>query len=437
MTQSTHRMTRASRRGRIAAGTAAATAGALILAACGGGGEGDDGGDVSLTFTWWGDTSRTERYEESIDLFEEQNPGITIQTQYGSWGDYWTARNTEAAGGSLPDVMQMDIAYLTEYGAGNRLLDLEPHIGEQIDTSTLPESLMPSAQVGGTTYAIPTGTNTMATFFNTTLMAELDIEVPTEQLTWDEYHNLIAQLTEAGAAADPQVYGAVDYTRVFWMFQMWLTQQGMSMFTDDGQLAFTEADLAEWWSKTEDLRSTEGVVPAQQIAQLTEDPVSTGVAVSDVSWDNFLVRFSEGTGGDEFTMLPPPSDQPGEGGLFLKPSLLLAVGANSAHPEEAAQFIDFIVNDPEVSEIFGTSRGVPASDPAIEALSDAEGLDAAIIDYEESVEPLLTAAPPPPVSGFGGLEEAFVRIYEELSYGQITPAEAASQWFTEAQEAMS
>jgi multiple sugar transport system substrate-binding protein len=418
---------------------------ALTLTACsngssaeqqGGGGEETSAENVTLDFTWWGDASRAERYEEAVALFEERNPNIDVRTSYASFGDYWTARNTEAAASSLPDVIQMDIAYLTEYAEGARIAPLDEYLGEQIDVSTLPEALLPAAQLDGVTYGIPTSSNTLATIVNTDLLAELGLEVPAGDLTWDEYDAFLSQVAQTGASQDPPVYGSVDYTQIFWLFQIWLGQQGKSMFTEDGQLGFDESDLAEWWGRGEALREAGAVMPPDRHEQLEGvDAIGAQETASEISWDNFLVRFSEGAGGAAMAMLPPPADDPANRGLFLKPSLMLSISATSEHPAEAAQLVDFLINDPEVGEIFGMSRGVPASSSALEGF-EPEGLDAQILEYEQSLEQYLTSSPPPPVAGFGTLEQAFVRITGDLAHDAVSLEDAVAQWFTEAESAL-
>ena len=59
-------------------------------------------GDVSMTFTWWGNQTRNERTQAALDLYSEQNPGVTFDTQPAEWNDYWTKLSTLAAGNSLP-----------------------------------------------------------------------------------------------------------------------------------------------------------------------------------------------------------------------------------------------------------------------------------------------------------------------------------------------
>ncbi|WP_081447883.1 ABC transporter substrate-binding protein [Sanguibacter keddieii] len=423
---------RATRRARTA--VAGALAVVLLTAGCSSG-DADAGGKTVIDFTWWGDVSRAERYEEAVAVFEKENPDIDVRTSYGAWDSYWSSRNVEAASGNLPDVMQMDIAYVTEYGSTGRLAPLDEHIGSTIDVSTLPDTLLPTGQIDGTTVAIPTSTATLATMVNTDLFTELGVDVPTEPLTWDEYDTLLGDLATAGASGDPTVYGSVDYTQIFWLFQIWLGQQGKTMFDGDA-LGFDESDLATWWERAQPLHADGTFMPPARLTQLEGvDALGIGETASEISWDNFLVRFSEGSRSGTLELLQPPADDPDQSGLFLKPSLLLSVGANTEHPEESAKLVDFLTNSPEVGEIFGMSRGVPSSSSAIEGF-EPEGLDLQILEYEQSLEPYLTSSPPPPVSGFGTLESTFVRLSEELGYGTMTVDQAVEQWFAEAESVL-
>lgn len=414
----------------------------LLLSGCsaGSGNEGNEGADgteeVTLTLSFWGDASRSERYEKAIDLFEAENENVTIQTTFAGFGDYWTARNTEAAGGSLPDVIQMDLAYINQYASTNQLVPLDDYFGDVIDTSTIEETLASAGEVDGQTYALASSASTLSTLVNDDLLSELGVEAPPEDFTWDEYDSFLAEVTEAGTSKDPQVYGAMDYTVTFWLFQMWLQQEGLQFIDENGELGFTPEDLERWWARGDALREAGAVLPPQRLEQLQGvDALGSGEVASEISWDNFLVRFSEGPAEPTLSMLPIPASEDGDRSTFLKPGLMMAIGANSEHPDESAAFIDFLINSQEVGEIFGASRGVPSSSNAVEGMA-AEGLDAQLVEYEASIEEDLTGAAPPPVEGLGSLEEAFVRIHQDLSFGSIDPAEAAKTWFNEAESAI-
>ncbi|MBL0888671.1 ABC transporter substrate-binding protein [Myceligenerans indicum] len=419
------------RRG-VRAGTAAlAAAGMVALGACSGGPAVGGDEEIALTFAFWGDASRADRYEESIALFEEEHPNVTVQPSYAGFGDYWTARNTEAAGSSLPDVFQMDVTYLYQYASTHQLLPLDEYTRDTIDISSFPESVMPATRVDGQIYGIPTSTGTLANFFNADLLADLGMEPPEGDLTWDEYDAYLTEVAGAGADHDPVVDGSTQYVQIMSVFEIWLAQRGKTLYTPEGELGFTEGDLAEWWGRGTRMLESGGFVDPKRTEQLESDTLSARYTASEISFYNFLVRFTEGTGGDEFTMTLPPADDPDDRGLYLKPSLMLSIGANSEHPEVAAEFIDFITNDPQVSEIFGTSRGVPVSASAIEGL-DAEGLDAQILEYWEQVAEFADDAPPPPPEGAGAVEAEFIRIAQDVAFGATSIDDGVAEFFTSA-----
>ncbi|TDE91648.1 carbohydrate ABC transporter substrate-binding protein [Occultella glacieicola] len=421
---------------------------ALGLTACGGGGdEGDDGAtggggtvdpdeEITLTVTWWGNDDRADRYNQAIELFNEEYPNITINPNFSAWPDYWTARATEAAGSALPDVMQMDLAYISQFGSRGQLLDLDPYIGGELDVSGMPESLLAAGQLEAGTVGIPQSTNTLALFYNPAVVTQLGIEPPANDLTWDDYDAWITQAAEAGAGLDPVLYGSGDYTGVFWLFIQHLVQEGNEVFTADGEIAFTEDDMKEWLNRTTDLRADGSLFPTERTVQLAPlGGFTVNEVASEFSWDNFLAGYLADSGAESIEMLPMPLGSSGERGMFQKPSMLLSAGSNTEHPEAAAAFIDFITNDPAVGAIFGTSRGVPATESARSELS-AEGTDAQVIAYEESVADDITESVPTLPEGFGSIEATWLRLAEELGYGQITVDEFVEQWFAEAESAL-
>ncbi|SKC74239.1 ABC transporter substrate-binding protein [Krasilnikoviella flava] len=425
---------------RKAAGAAAATvAVALTLTACGGGTDAAEPGsaekvstdeDITISLAWWGEPARAEMYEEAVDLFEEKHPNITVQTQFQDWDGYWTSRATEAAGGALPDVIQMDLSYLRQYGATGQLLDLDGQSGVNLDTGGVDDSLLASGQIDGSQFGVPTSTNTLATFYNADLLKKVGVEPLAEGYTWDDYSEWIQEVTEAGAGEDPALYGGTDFTGTFWFFLQWLIQQGEEPFSEDGELNFDEAQLTEWLNLGQGLRDSEAIFPIQKTKQL--EPLGgfhVNQVASESTWDNFLAGYVAESG-EDIQMLPIPSGENGPA-QFWKPSMLLSASAQTEQPEAAAALIDFLINEPEVGKIFGTSKGVPAVQAQIDAMDVEPGsVDEQVVQYEEDVTDVVTEPAPVPVEGFGEIEAEFKRLGEELQYGNVTVDEFVTQWFS-------
>ncbi|RKN06068.1 ABC transporter substrate-binding protein [Streptomyces radicis] len=426
--------------GRTAlSGLALALAGSLALTACGSdGGGGDDGGQVTLRFTWWGADERSQRYEEAIALFEEANPDIEVQTGFAEFQDYWTQRSTDATSGELPDVLQMDLSRLLEYTNAGLLYDMTEFEGNQLDTSQIDEELLASGQVDEQLLGIPTGTNTWALHYNPDLLAELGVEPPEWDYTWEDYHAFVAEVSEAGADLDPRVHGATDYTVTWWVFLQWLVQQGTEPFAENGEMNFTEDDLRTFLSSTDALRDAGHTFPIERLDQLTPlGGFNSGEAAVEFHWDNFIHSYANDLGNENIQLMPMPSGPDGEKHMFYKPSMQLSMGANTAHPEEAAALIDFLINDPEAGQIIGTDLGVPASQGRLDALDVEDGsLEQRAIEYEQRVadEGYVTETVPRHPEGFGALETEYVEVLgNEFSYGQIDADDFVDRLFTEAE----
>jgi multiple sugar transport system substrate-binding protein len=413
----------------VAIGTASAAA----LAACGNGSSssgqtGSAENPVTINYTWWGNDDRAERTRKAIALFESKNKDIKVNGNFTDFAGYWQKRATEAAGGGLPDVMQWDLSYLRDYGQRNQLLDLGT---VKIDTSAFEKSLLPSGQIKGKTYGIPTSTNAFAVYYDPAKLASLGIAEPTGKWTWSEFQ---AFLKEVGDKGNGTLYGSTDFTGVWWQFNIWLRQKNIQAFNSDGKLGFSKDDLKTWWNLNSKLRGTQAIVPEDRVTQLKpKSPFGSNVSAAEVTWDNFMAGYLGDSGAKELKLVPVPSDDPNNLGLFLKPSMLMVASAKTKFKDAAARFIDFMVNDPEVGQIFKTSRGVPASKTQRDGTT-FDGADKLVVDYEKSIEQYLKDAPEPPIVGFGTLEASFGRIASDLNYGKLTVDGAVDAWFKEAED---
>ncbi|WP_430781828.1 ABC transporter substrate-binding protein [Actinoplanes sp. G11-F43] len=407
-------------------------AAAPALSACGGGD--DSSGTVTLNFAFWGNDDRAGKYQQAVDLFQQQNAGIKVQTSFAAWDVYWQQRSTEAASSSLPDVLQMDLAYLAKYARTRQLRALDDQFGDGLNVTGIDPNILPAGKYEDGTYGIPTGTNAFTLNYNAAMLTELGIDEPKAPMTWAQYQQFIKDVSAKGAGRPEKVYGSGDYTSVFWIYLHYLRQSGKEPFTGN-KLNFTEADLTAWWESTAAMRPTE-LLPAKVTTELKPvSPFAKSRTASEFSWDNQIAGYIGDSGGKgEFKQLPLPSDS-GTSGLFFKAAMLLSVAQNSEHPAQAVKLVDFLTNNPEVGRIFGTSRGVPVV-PAQRDAIQATGTDANVLAYEDSVRSSVGASQGALPEGFGTIETEFLTISEEINYGRATPAEAAKRWFASAADAL-
>jgi len=413
------------------------TAGAaVVLAGCASGGNDaaqpaatfDPDEEVTLDLAFWGNDIRADLYNQAIEAFNEEYPNITVNSTFLAFPEFWEKRQTEAAGKNLPDVMQFDYSYLRQYSQNNLLLDLEPYLGNIIDTEPLPENILDIGVVDGKTTGIATSTNAWGLFTNPKLLETAGVE-EFEGGSWEDYSEWIAEVTDGAGGA---FWGGSDFSGRIQNLELQLRAEGKDLFDEDGQPGFDEERLAEFWESGADIRENSGI-PQQRVEEVVpKGAFDSALTASELTWDNFGAGYLAGLGADytELGLIEPPITEEGAKDLYLKPSMLHSVSANTEHPEAAATLVDFLVNSPQSGEIFGTNRGLPASETAL-AAAELDPLSQQVKDYEASIADRLGDAPPVPIVGYGTLEEKFRQIGTELNFGTMTVDEAVSEFFTE------
>ncbi|MER5227452.1 ABC transporter substrate-binding protein [Streptomyces flaveus] len=410
--------------------TAAVLALCATLTSCTGSGDSVGGGKVVLRYTWWGNPDRAARTEEAVALFEERNPGIDIQTSFSGYEPYKQKLATQAAGGDAPDVMQLDYRMIDQYASGGVLLDLAKQ-QSALSTADIDKGLLATGVVDGKQYAIPQarGTETMA--YDAKQWKASGVEPPREGWTWSDWADAMRAL-----AKETGKPGGTDPGQSEDCFEVWLRGQGKELYTKVGQLGFSADDLAEWWTFTDKLRREGAVSPAEETTQIDgtveNTPLGRGKAISDMNWDapasGFLALVPGGV-----TLAPMPSGEDGTPGQYFKPSMFMGVAEASEHPKQAAQFIDFMLNDMDAAKILGATRGIPINATIREAIAPGlKDFDKTIDEYQASVDGDLNAPPQAPPSGDSALQTTFMRDYDQVSYERMSPREAAEDYVTEA-----
>ncbi|WP_194396590.1 ABC transporter substrate-binding protein [Microbacterium atlanticum] len=417
---------------RLLAATALAAGTALVLAGCAGGSSDDaaafdPGEKVTLDFAFWGNDDRAARYNQLIEAFNEEYPNITVNTSFTDFPSFWEKRQTEAAGGGLPDVFQFSDSYLRQYGESGNLLDLA-EVSEYIDTTTFDESLLGSGALDGTQYSLPTGYSLWANFVNDDLVAQAGVEAPEAGTSFADFDDWMASVTDATGGA---VYGGTDYTQRIQVFELVLRANGGDLYTDEGELGFTEDELREFWESGDDIR--DGVtVPQQKLEELSpKSGFGAATTASEMSWSNFLGGYLADSGSSSISIVAPPTAKEGSKDLYRQAGLQVAIAENTEHPEAAAIFLDFVVNSPEAGEIFGTTLGFPASSSKLEGAT-LEGPDKQVADYIEAAAERIGDAPPVPVVGYGSLEQTFWDLGKSIGLGALSVDDAVTQFFAEA-----
>ncbi|BBC37961.1 ABC transporter substrate-binding protein [Streptomyces graminofaciens] len=413
-----------------AAGASLAVAGLGATAtACGGGSDSADG-TVTIRYAWWGAEDRAEKIKKTIALFEKKYPKIKVKTDFQPYTDFWKKFNTQASGGNPPDVFQNAIGFLRKYDAKNVLLDLSEQVkAGNLSMEGFRAGLDKFGEIDGKLLGVPVGSNSMSLVIDQPVYTKAGVK-PEQGWTWDDFDAAMKKIRDkTGRAGDSGMYG------VMYLYDLYLRQNGKAFFTEDS-LGFTEADLKQWWSKAEKGLEEGLYADPKKVAQIKpKSAVSAELAGGEFTWDNFTLRYSS-EGKSEYRLAPIPTTDGKKTGQYLG-SLMLSASKRTQHPKEVAQFIDFMVHEPEVAKIMGYDRGVPATQAQYDAFTPTDEVNKAIAAYEESlVEAGVLEPITPHPNGADICEAAFLRIGEELAMGKRSVDDAVKQFFTESKTAL-
>ncbi|WP_231626699.1 ABC transporter substrate-binding protein [Streptomyces apocyni] len=413
---------------RIAGGSVAALGLTATATACGGGsGSGD--GKVTIRYAWWGSDDRAKRISESIKLFEKKYPKIKVKKDFQPYPDFWKKFNTQASGGNPPDVFQNAIGFLRKYDAKNVLLDLKDQVtAGNLSMDNFRAGLATFGEVDGKLLGVPVGSNSMALVIDKPVYTKAGVK-PEQGWTWDDLDEALGKIRDkTDRAGDSGMYG------IMYLYDIYLRQQGKAFFTEEG-LGFTEADLTQWWTKADKSIKSGLVADTKKVVQAKpKSAVTAELAAGEFTWDNFTNRYTD-EGKSEYGLAPIPTTDGKKTGQYLG-SLMLSASRKTKHPKEVAQFIDFMVHDPEVGKIMEYDRGVHATTEQYEAYQPSDPVNQEIAAYEQSLVDAGVLEPiTPHPEGADICESAFLRIAEELGLGTRSVDEAVKQFFTEAKTA--
>ncbi|WP_030898024.1 ABC transporter substrate-binding protein [Streptomyces sp. NRRL F-5126] len=418
-----------------AAAVATAVLASLGLSACSGGSGDSADGTVHLSFSWWGDSTRAASTEAAIKVFEKAHPKIKVSTTYAQFGPYNQKLATQMAGGGAPDLIQIDWGNQSQYAQSNTLMDLSSGPAK-VDFSGLDPKFAGSGKSGDKQVALPFGQATQSIVVDVTKLKSLGVPVPKPGWTWNDVASFGKAVHDKSHG---KVSGITDPGITWAAFQSWLDQRGTSLYTKDGKLGFTQADLEGFWNFCDALRKSGAATPANQTTTFSngpaEDPLAKGTTVAEWDYDSIYASHAAANK-DRLTLLPLPSVN-GKTGMYAKPSMLLSVYAGSKHPKEAAELLGFLINDPKAAKALGTSRGMFPNLKARESqAADATGGDKVVSGFEKANQAGLSPTPTAPPKGDGQLITLMQREYGSISFGQESVKAGAKDFMTQAKQAL-
>lgn len=391
--------------------------------------------EAVLRFAWWGGAGRHEATLKAIAVFERRNPGLKVKAEYMGFNGYLERLTIQIAGGSEPDVMQINWAWLAMFskrGTGfadlNRwrhLLALDQFSAEDVGTG----------EVAGKLNALPASYSARVMLWNKAAFDRAGLPLPR---TWDEVFaagkEFRQRIGENAFPLDGELYDMIL------LAQAYIQQKFGTPYVDprEARVAMSRAAVLEWVKTYRRLVAEHVATPLPLRASLggAEKPTEqqpdwvVGNWAGNYTWDSAIpLRAStldtrQKLVLGEFPVLPNAHNS----GMFGRPTLMFAVGRNSKHPELAARFINFLLTDPEAAMIVGRSRGLPAAQSQFQALLKANKLPALELAAHRQINEQREAGRvpvPSPLFEHPRLHKFMREVFETVAYAKATDDEAA------------
>jgi ABC-type glycerol-3-phosphate transport system substrate-binding protein len=321
---------------------AIALTGALALTACG---SGADDGPVTLRFlslAW--QTDSVEANERLVAEWNEAHPDVQVEYVQGSWDNVNDQLMTGFEAGDPPDIIHNDSPALADFAGRGYLADLTEYLPEDLKSDIRPEA-WETATFDDQIVGVPFLQESQVFIANRKLLEEAEVRIPTpdEPWTWDEFAEASEKLTDDDTYAVAWPLGS-PVNRVLNLS----LNYGGTFFEVDGE-GRASAKMGD--AELEVLRR----IHDQLYTDETADPATVGMSGSDPLPAFFAEEYAMVQTGvyarqqvaeqapDDFdwVTIPPLVGDTAEQGAT---SQTLSVAADSANPEQAAEFISFFLN---------------------------------------------------------------------------------------------
>ncbi len=305
-----------------------------LLTACGTGGEEADGEGVTLTLgnSQWLDANRGEGLWEAVSGFDHASEHSVERVEYPS-GDIATTLTTELGAGEGPDVMFIQDNVFESFVDADFLEPLEDAVeGANLNNTN------EGGVKDGTRYGVAWQRAPFALLYNSGLLDEAGVEVPTTPEELIESADILTEELGVQGFGDPSPL--VDDGRWLQHINIWTYGHGGSWADEDGNITVDTPENIEGVEVVKDLYDA-GIFSDEDLhtnrAAFAQGQVGM---VDEIGGGALVASLEGGMDPQDIHVADQPTPEPG-----YHQQLYVVVNANSPHVEEAKEFVSWLVTE--------------------------------------------------------------------------------------------
>ena len=388
---------------------------------------------ITLRFSWWGGDARHEATMKVIEQYMALNPNVKIEAEYGSSDGYNDKLATQLAGGTAPDIIQIDPAFLPSYALSEAgyLVDLKTTSFDFSLSDPAYYELPMNGGFDGKQYGVPTGVSGAAILVNNEMATKFGIDFSV-QYTWDDVFTWAKKVHDE----DPSVYlFESNKTMIAVVAASWAKQncEGKTFFdVNTNTVLFTEEELTKVYEFVKRLFDEHVVAPVSYMAAYEGDNMQ-----NDPNWvagDKYVACFAY-TSTCETLAAAAPGNTFSAGKFPLTAGSdiaawnsncpqVLAINAKSANIEAAVDFLNYFYNNETAMETLGAVRSVPPTARAREICAE-KGLISPLLADACDVCTSYSGIPDDSLYNGSEAKQIMWDAIEEIGYGAATPKQVA------------
>ncbi|GAA4575138.1 ABC transporter substrate-binding protein [Micromonospora coerulea] len=395
-----------------------------------------DDGPIELSVFWWGGAQRAEATEKALRLYSQQNPRVRFRVTWQDLTGYYDRLATQATGGNVPDLFQIDDTVLAEYAQRQIVLDLSRYVADKrLDLADLPAGLARYGQVDDRTVAVAAAQTGAALVFNRDLLHRLGVPEPRTGMPWREYVEWAGRVTRASGG---RVAGTMDPSGDYRALWLWLRGQGGELY-QGRQLGFGTAELLDWFELWQVARSHRATPSAALVEQadtrdLSRQLVVTGHTAASFAWSHQLPELQRYTD-DELGLVGLPGSPAAQ---WARASMYWSAFRGTRHPGVVVDVLNFLTTNVAAGRILGVERGLNASTAVRRFVADGvtDRAQKQVVAFGTALDDLLGPAPAPPPKGHARVRALLIAAAESVHSGRSGARAATSRFIAEGNAAL-
>jgi multiple sugar transport system substrate-binding protein len=169
--------------------------------------------------------------------------GVTVKRTGYDTSDLVNKSLLAAQQGNSPDVLIVDNPVVSTLADAGMLTDTGQ---TKLDTSAVSPNLLAAGQIGGKTYGIPIGANTLALYYNKSVLSAAGVDIASVK-DWASLTAALAKVTAAGKKGI--TFSAIGTEEGSFQFLPWLWGSGANLTKLDSDQAVSAVSLWTDWLK--------------------------------------------------------------------------------------------------------------------------------------------------------------------------------------------